>query len=85
MISVTKLNITVRGVDDRVFRKFKAKAVEEDMKLGEALTQAMELWIRHVEERRLKARLLDIKPFSWGEGSEKTSTQLDEVLYGGSP
>jgi len=31
-----------------VFRRFKAKAVEEGLRLGEALTQAMELWI---EER----------------------------------
>ncbi|MGC8849001.1 MAG: hypothetical protein ACP5QI_00810 [Candidatus Bathyarchaeia archaeon] len=73
------MNITIRKVDEVVFKKFKAKAVEEGMKIGEALTQAMKLWIK---QRSLKPKLslLDIKPFSWGD--EKASLKVDEILYG---
>jgi len=75
------MNLTVRGLNDGVFKKFKAKAVEEGMKLGEALTQAMELWIK---QRGIKPKtsLLDIKTFNWGEGTEKVSTEIDKILYG---
>lgn len=79
---VISVNITIRGVNERVFRRFKAKAVEEGMKLGEAITQAMEMWIRERSVKR-KASLLDIRPFNWGEGTEKVSVEIDRILYGG--
>ena len=75
------MNITVRDLDEVVFKRFKAKAVEEGMKLGEALTQAMEMWIK---QRAVKPRasLLDITPFNWGEGTGRVSVQIDQILYG---
>jgi hypothetical protein len=75
------MNITIRDLDEKVFRRFKAKAVEEGMKLGEALTQAMELWIKQKSTKPIKS-LLDIKPFNWGKGTEKVSTEIDKILYG---
>jgi len=78
---VISVNITIRGLDESVFRRFKAKAVEEGMKLGEAITQAMEMWIR---QRSIKptGSLLEIKPFNWGKGTEKISIEIDKILYG---
>ncbi|MEM2935742.1 MAG: hypothetical protein QW231_01020 [Candidatus Bathyarchaeia archaeon] len=75
------MNITVRDLNESVFKRFKAKAVEEGMKLGEALTQAMELWVK---QRAVKPRasLLDIRPFNWGEGTERVSVEIDQILYG---
>jgi len=29
-----------------------------------------------------KRKLTDLKPVDWGKGSEKTSEQMDEILYG---
>jgi hypothetical protein len=78
---VKSVNITIRDLNESVFRKFKAKAVGEGMKLGQALTQAMEMWISHdVNKRELS--LLDIEVFSWGEGTEKTSVEIDKDIYG---
>jgi len=78
---VTSVNVTIRGLDESVYRRFKAKAVEEGLKIGEALTQAMRVWM---EQRggRPRARLLDIRPFDWGEGTEKASTEIDKIVYG---
>jgi len=78
---VISVNITIRGLNEAVFRRFKAKAVEKGMKLGEAVTQAMEMWVSR-RSAKPKARLLDIKPFNWGSGTEKLSVEIDRLLYG---
>jgi hypothetical protein len=79
---VINVNITIRGLDEAVFRRFKAKAIEEGMRLGEAVTQAMEIWIKR---RRAKGRasLLEMEPLDWGAGTERLSIEIDRVLYGG--
>ncbi|MEM3506205.1 MAG: hypothetical protein QW589_04815 [Candidatus Bathyarchaeia archaeon] len=75
------MNITVRGVDEAIFKKFKVKAIEEGMKIGEALTQAMEIWIKQITTKR-RLSILEIKPFDWGEKTEKASKEIDQILYG---
>jgi len=74
------MNVTIRDLDGTVFSRFEARATEEGVKLGEALTQAMEMWMR---QKRMKplAKLSDMKPFSWGSGTEKTSAEVDRILY----
>jgi hypothetical protein len=84
MLMVISMNITIRELDDSVFRRFKAKAVEEGLKVGQAITQAMEIWIKQKPARRT-ANLLDVKPFDWGKGTERTSTEIDEILHEGKP
>jgi hypothetical protein len=74
------MNVTIRDLDEVTFKKFKAKAIEEGMKLGEAMTQAMALWIKQRNIKQ-KASLLDVKPFNWGKGTEKTSIEIDKILY----
>ena len=77
-----KTNVAVRGIDEEVFRKFKAKTIEEDMKLGEALTLAMKFWLIKKTRRIDPKSLLDIKPFDWGKENEDASKRIDEFLYG---
>ncbi len=79
------MNVTVRDLDETVYRRFKARAVEEGMKLGEALTQAMEMWVKQRVADKRSVRFMDIKPFNWGVGTEKTSVEVDQVLYGERP
>jgi len=51
------------------------------MKLGEAITQAMEMWIKQrTAEPHLG--LLQMKTSNWGEGTERVSIEVDRVLYG---
>ncbi len=82
---MTKKMIAVRNVDEDTFRKFKAAATGENMNVGNALTAAMKQW---TEEEKIKKyrhrgkRAAKIKPFSWGKGTEKTSEDVDEILYG---
>ncbi len=75
------MNITIRDLQESIFRRFKAKAAEEGMKLGDAMTQAMELWLRE-NNLKPKGKLTDLTPFHWGKGTEKTSVEIDKILYG---
>lgn len=83
-----KIFVGVRDVDKEVFKKFRAMSVEKRMKLGEALTKAMIYWLakerEKIRNKRLKGvySLLEVKPFNWGPGTEKTSSEIDEILYG---
>ena len=76
------MNITIRDLDERVYRRFKAKAVGEGIKLGDAVAQAMTLWISETGDRP-RSRLSEIPSFNWGKGTERSSEEIDGVLYGG--
>jgi hypothetical protein len=64
--------------------KFRERVLAERMNVGEALTLAMKEWLN--KERKRKEidpkNLLCIKPFDWGKGTEKTSKEIDKILYG---
>ncbi len=77
------MNITIRGLQDSIFRKFKAKAVEEDMKLGDALSQAMEAWLKRGRTQTSKGKLSNLKITHWGKGTENSSEEVDTIVYGG--
>ena len=88
VILMTKTFIGVRDVDEEVFRKFRAMTVEERMRLGEALTKAMNSFLKEKREEKQKKHLrgvdylLKVKPFDFGPGTERTSEEVDEIVYG---
>lgn len=79
-----KRDVAIRGIDEETFRKFRAKTIEERMRLGEAITFAMRRWLKEEREKEKTnpANLLRVKPFDWGKGTERTSKEIDEILYG---
>lgn len=76
--------LTVRNIDEEIWRKFKAKTVEEKLRTGDALTEAMKVWV----EEKKKVRP-DPRNFSKLAGFIKTkkkvrwSEEIDKTLYGG--
>jgi len=74
----------IRGIDEETYMRFRERALAERMRVGKALTLAMREWIK--KERKRKEidpkNLLRMKPFDWGRGTEKTSKEIDEILYG---
>lgn len=71
--------ITVRNVDPDAFREFKTEATRRGMKLGIALTLAMKKFKSGLVK---KGKFTDLKPVSWGQGSEHISEEVDDILYG---
>ena len=75
--------ITVRDVDEKVLRNFRARAIQKKMKMGDALTDAMKRWIKEGKTKEPDPKLLlKIKSLDWGDGTENTSEEVDEILYG---
>ena len=73
------LQISVKGVDQETFREFKAEAVRKGIKIGDALNLSMNMWINSRKTTRKK--LLDFEPKNGGKGTEKTSENIDNILY----
>lgn len=73
------VQITVREVNQEVFREFKAEATRQGLTIGTALTLAME---KFRNELGKKQDFTLWQPTSWGEGTEKISQEIDEILYG---
>ncbi|HLD04526.1 MAG TPA: hypothetical protein VJG90_02290 [Candidatus Nanoarchaeia archaeon] len=74
------MQLSVKEVDEQVFREFKAESVREGLKVGKALTWAMQFWLES-REKKPKLSILDFKPRSWGKGTEHVSEEIDEILY----
>lgn len=76
--------IAIRGVDEEIFRKFRARTIEERMKVGEALTLAMREWMKK-EGRKKKIdpkNLLKITGIIKTKKKVKWSEEIDQFLYG---
>lgn len=74
--------LTVRDVDEEVLNTFKAKATAHKMKMGKALTEAMQVWLKTKKYPKKSGKLFaKSRPFDWGKNAEKTSTQVDNILY----
>lgn len=73
------MQLSVRDIDETIFREFKAQAVKEKVNVGTALTLAMKNWI---EKKTPKKSFLSIKPIDLGPGTENLSQEVDKVLYG---
>ena len=82
---MAKTFIGVREVDEETFREFRAKAIQEKMKLGIALTKAMQKYIEENKQTNRKTgvdALMKVKPFDFGPGTENLSNEIDEIVYG---
>jgi hypothetical protein len=73
------MNITVRDLDGDVFRRFKGKAAERGMKMGTAVTQAMQLFIAQGAKRAAKrGGTIRLSELANGEADE----EIESLLYG---
>ena len=74
------MQITIKNVQEHVFREFKAESIREGLKIGNSLTLAMGLWLEKTKKKP-KLSLLDLKPKDWGKGTEKLSEEIDRIVY----
>lgn len=81
-----KVFVGIRDINEAIFRKFRALAIERRLKLGDAVTKAMEIMIKKNKENLKTKKLINIiktKPFDFGEGNENISNEIDMAIYGG--
>ena len=70
--------IAIRDVDQDTFQEFKATAVRRGLKIGQALTLAMENFM----SQQKRGKFTSLKPTDWGKGTENISQEVDKILYG---
>ncbi|MFQ6086040.1 MAG: hypothetical protein ACE5OY_07240 [Candidatus Bathyarchaeia archaeon] len=87
MRSRTKINVTIRGVGKETYQDFKAEAVRRGLSMGEAIAEALQLWVRKQREETQELPLeqdplwkLLRHPADWGV--ETDASRVDEELYG---
>ena len=79
--------LTVRDVDERIWRKFGAKIAEQGLKTGEALGEALETWMEAQEEKRKSMKpdprnIQKIRGFITTKHKVRWSEEIDQILYG---
>jgi len=74
------MQMSIKGIEKDVFREFKAESVREGLNVGKAMTLAMKLWLES-KHKKPKMRLLEFKSTDWGKGTEKTSEEINEIIY----
>ena len=80
MFYFMKTQITVKEVEKETFQELKAEAIKRRLSVGTALTIAINSWLSSINKP--KESLMKWKSSNWGSGTEKTSEQIDEILYG---
>lgn len=77
------MDTTIRNLDDELYRRLKARAALQGKTVGEAMNDAMRRYLASREEREGEPPSLgDLKPVSYGDGSERLSEEVDPVVYG---
>jgi hypothetical protein len=79
-----KVDITIRDIDDELYRQAKARAALMETTIGRVLNLAIERWLED-EQRgsRKKGFTQLLSPIRFGKGTEHASERVDELLYGG--
>jgi hypothetical protein len=82
---MTKEVLTVRDVDENVWRRFRAKTEEKGIKTGQALNEALGFWIEEKAKGKNQPdprRFLKLAGIVHSGGRVRWSEELDEALYG---
>lgn len=76
-------DVMFKNVDEKILREFKAEATREGKTFGQALVEAFLVWLeqKQFSKKKKKMSLLDLKPVSFGPGSEKGSIEVDKIVY----
>ena len=78
-----KMDTTVRNLDEQAYRMLRARAVLEGRPVGELISEAMRSYLARGPVKRGKASLRELRPEPYAEGSERLSTEIDAIVYGG--
>lgn len=83
MLYNMKEMLVARNVNKEVYRKFKQKASERGLKIGNAISDAMELWIRSgKKDGENFKKIMSLSGVIKMKGKGNWSERVDEILYG---
>lgn len=79
---MTRVDVTFRNVGEEELLEFKAEAVRKNKTFGEAVTEALGLWVQHEKTTpRHRGGLLGSKSLMFKSGIRNLSQKVDEIVY----
>ncbi|MHB1812657.1 MAG: hypothetical protein ACYCPR_09645 [Thermoplasmataceae archaeon] len=76
--------LVVRKTNKEIYKRFRQKALEENMNVGEALNQAMNYWLAKEKHKTPDVRrMLKLNGLIKTNKTVKWSEDIDKLLYGG--
>ncbi len=81
---MTYVNVTIKGINEKVYRKAKSIAAEEDVNIGEVMNEALE---KLIEEKKHKWKKIDANdPLFTGQwsmdyGIDTDVKNADKYIY----
>ena len=77
------MDITIRDIDDDIYRQAKARAALLGTTVGRVVSQALERWLEDEPSGRARRGLAEnLRPVLFGKGTEHSSERIDELAYG---
>lgn len=77
------MNITIRNIDDSLYREIKADASREGITIGIAVNRAIRVWLNRKSTRSISRHsILELDAIDFGEGTENLSEDFEHNLYG---
>lgn len=76
------MDTTVRNIDERAYRELKARAALEGRPIGEALSDAIRVYLRSAPALQRDGSLADLVPELYARGTERLSEEIDAIVYG---
>ncbi len=73
---------TIRNLDESAYRALKARAANEGRSVGEAVNEAIRLYLSRPATAAGSASLADLTPEDLGPGTETLSGDVDSIVYG---
>ena len=77
-----KMDTTIRNLDDRIYRKLKARAALTGKTIGEAMNDAIRAYLARPDMMPKTGSLRDLIPEAFPAGNERLSTEIDQIVYG---
>jgi plasmid stability protein len=76
-----KMDTTVRNLDERAYRRLRARAVLEGKTVGELMSEAMRVYLARPSGAARTGSLRDLHPEPYPEGNERLSSEIDAIVY----
>jgi hypothetical protein len=76
------MDTTIRNIDAAAYRALKAHAALTGRTLGDVLSEAIRAYLSTAQSLRKHGSLRDLVPETYPAGTERLSSEIDEIVYG---
>jgi hypothetical protein len=77
-----KHRVRIRNLDPNAYRALKARAAALGKTVGEAVNEAIRIYLARPESRPRRGSLRDLVPAPYPPGNERLSQDIDDIVYG---